>query len=708
MIKFINPKTKSIIYYFSLFFAVCMALHYVTGVIRMDLAVPAADGGSDYLPIFFQVKSVIVGDSFPFMGIQSPRLGYPFGADWNDYPMNHSLFYSIIWLIGIFSKNWAVVFNIYWIGTYILSSFTFAFVLKRLKIRSEIAFGLSLLFCFMPFHFFRMGHIWLSTYFMVPLQILVLLQIWDKDTVFFSEIKKEGTFWKRNQKKISTIVILFLSGWAGVYYVFFFCALAGFAMISASLQYRSIRPILSTCVLFLLSVIAMLIDSIPTILKNLKNGMNIGAFERTFAESEIYGLKIAQLFIPSPVHRIPKFAELGQRYNTLAPLVTENHTATLGVIGAIGFVILIFLLLVDGRKKGILQNIAKLNVAAVLIASIGGFGTLFAIFISPSIRGYNRISVFISAFSLICIGYFLTEIYKRSSKYLYFPLLVGICIFGIWEQTSATFHFNQPVGKFKEHKKFFSQIESLAGDSPVYQLPVVDFPDMVPYNGLGEYEQLRGYLYTNKTRWSYGNTYGRFSNAWLQNRSYQESTFTFLKEISTVGFKYVYLNKTGYSDNGNFMISELSKNLGSPVLQSPDGKIVFFDLKDFIQSNPSTEVEREQLLESPAFSYGPGGISFNVSPHIGHHATIPCPSTIFLFNPKKVDQIVEISFTIEQSPTQNLSLMIGSERVEIGYEKLPYRFTGRFPLSPRRTSLVFEHPGRPLITIRGFSVRAVN
>ncbi len=708
MYRFTSPKIKSLSYYLSLIVAVCIALQYVTGFIRMDLKIPAADGGSDYLPIFYQMKTMTTGESFPFTGLQSPRLGFPFGADWNDYPMNHSLFYSLIRFIGIFSKNWAVVFNVYWIGTYILSALTFAFVLKKLSLRSEVAFGLSILFSFLPFHFFRMGHIWLCSYFMVPLQVLVLLQIWDRDPVFFGNTPKEGTFWDRNQKKILTTVILLLSGWAGIYYVFFFFALAGFAMISASIQYKSIRHIFSVLVLFFISILSVLLDSIPTILKNLKYGVNLGGFDRTYAESEFYGLKIAQLFIPSPVHRIADFAIFGHSYNTLAPLVTENHTATLGIVGVVGFTSLIFFLFADISKKGFLNNIAKLNIAAVLTGTIGGFGTLFAIFVSPSIRGYNRISVFIAMFSLICIGYFFSELYKRTSKFIYYPLLIGVCLLGIWDQTSENFRFNQPVGKFNDQKKFFSQIESLAGDSPVYQLPAVDFPDSFYYNRLTEYEQLRGYLFTEKTRWSFGNIFGRYQNAWLQNRSYQESTLDFLKEIAVTGFKFVYLNRLGYSDNGVQMVGELSEILGKPVLESSDGTIVFFDMSEFLKSKSDFGLDRQQLLESPAFTYGPGGITFSHGSKIGYTAKIPCPSTIYLFNPKKVEQTAEVSFTIDESPTQNLTLRFLGERVEIAYDKLPYTFKGRFPLLPGRTSLLFEHPSRPHISIRGFSIKPVN
>ncbi|MCC6275592.1 MAG: hypothetical protein IT569_07030, partial [Leptospiraceae bacterium] len=182
------------IYYSILITTVCIVFHFVTGFFSLNFSVPAAYLGSDYLPIFYQIKSLINHDWFPFTGIHSERLGFPFGSDWNDYPMNHSLFYLIIYFIGIFSKDWAIVFNLYWLITFILSSLSFAYVLRKLRVRPDVAFIFSILFSFMPFHFFRMGHIWLSSYFLVPFQIFVLLQIWDKEPVFFSNIEKHGSF----------------------------------------------------------------------------------------------------------------------------------------------------------------------------------------------------------------------------------------------------------------------------------------------------------------------------------------------------------------------------------------------------------------------------------------------------------------------------------------------------------------------------------
>lgn len=703
----IRKITLSIAYYCLLIFTVCVSFHIVSGFFSLDLHTPVADGGSDFLPIFYQIKSLINNDWYPFTGIHSQRLGFPFGADWNDYPMNHSLFYLIIRFLGFFSKDWAFVFNLYWLSTFILTSLTFSYTLKKLNIRTDIAFVFSILFSFMPFHFFRMGHIWLSSYFMVPLQILVLLRISDNVPVFFNKGKNTGTFWIRNEKKITTSIILLLSGWAGIYYAFFFCAILFFVAIGTYFQKKSSRHLLSAFAFIGICFFSVLIDSIPTIVKNIRYGINIGGFHRSFVESEVYGLKIIQMYLPSIHHRVSEIGAFAQRYNNEAPLITENHSSLLGFIGALGLTLLILTLFTE-RVSPLLKKIAKLNIASILIGTIGGFGTLFAYMISPSIRGYNRISVFIFALSLICIAFILDRVFKKIPYLLSIVLIAAIGVFGIWDQTSDYFRFSPPVSSYTQYKNFFSSLEKQVGDSAVYQLPVVDFPDIASYNRMGEYEQLRGYLFTDNTKWSYGNTFGRFENAWLQNRSYQYSQEKFINEIAIVGYKYIYLNRKGFSDNGNQMIDSISKILGSPILESDNHELVLFDINPYLKTNNPNFERASELLQLPSFSYGQG-VFFNQTPFIGQIAKIPIPSHINLFNPSSKKQVVEISFTVTDFSIQTNKIFISSSgrNVSLNTRELPASFSGKFELSPGGSKLVFDSPTHPMMTINGFWVKKV-
>ena len=45
-----------------------------------------------------------------------------------------------------------------------------------------------------------------------------------------------------------------------------------------------------------------------------------------------------------------------------------------------------------------------LNATALLYGTVGGFGTIFALFVSPQLRSLNRISVFIAFLSLAAVA----------------------------------------------------------------------------------------------------------------------------------------------------------------------------------------------------------------------------------------------------------------------------------------------------------------
>ena len=57
------------------------------------------------------------------------------------------------------------------------------------------------------------------------------------------------------------------------------------------------------------------------------------------------------------------------------------------------------------KARGLLiVSSGQLTVAGILLATIGGFGSLFAFLVSPDIRAYNRITGFLAFFALVAVG----------------------------------------------------------------------------------------------------------------------------------------------------------------------------------------------------------------------------------------------------------------------------------------------------------------
>ena len=94
-------------------------------------------------------------------------------------------------------------------------------------------------------------------------------------------------------------------------------------------------------------------------------------------------------------------------------MYNENSYGYLGIMGIIGFLFLILMLLRNWDwKAGRTERpelgdrvwlLSRLNVMALLLATLAGFGSIIGIFIR-FIRGYNRISPYIIFFALLTMG----------------------------------------------------------------------------------------------------------------------------------------------------------------------------------------------------------------------------------------------------------------------------------------------------------------
>src|SRR5205814_10536651 len=94
---------------------------------------------------------------------------------------------------------------------------------------------------------------------------------------------------------------------------------------------------------------------------------------------------------------------------------------------------------------------ALLTLAATLLATIGGLGSLFALLVSPQIRSYNRISIFIGFFALLAVVLLIdragARLLRPSAKAFYYFWLVLLGTIGIYDQTTSGFVPDYKIGR---------------------------------------------------------------------------------------------------------------------------------------------------------------------------------------------------------------------------------------------------------------------
>ena len=132
----------------------CLALLVlVMKLWKASLAVPFGYlPGGDALCYSIFVKGLIDNGWY----WQNHFLGMPTGLDLYDFPLSDGIHFLFIKFLSLFSTNYAVVLNLYFLLNFPLTALTSLFVFRRFGLSYGPSIVGSLLFTFLPY-FFRRG-----------------------------------------------------------------------------------------------------------------------------------------------------------------------------------------------------------------------------------------------------------------------------------------------------------------------------------------------------------------------------------------------------------------------------------------------------------------------------------------------------------------------------------------------------------------------
>jgi phosphoglycerol transferase len=204
--------------------------------------------------------------------------------------------------------------------------------------------------------------------------------------------------------------------------------------------------------------------------------------------------------------------------------------------------------------------------------------------VSPQIRAYTRISVFIAFFSLIVVAWLLDTLFKRLPtprlRLVYYVGLAVVLVLGVLDQTSTIFFFVPEYEKTKREYEsdadFVNRIEaSLPPHAMVFQLPYMPFPESPPLHQMRPYEHYKAYLHSKTLRWSYGASLGEKEDRWQQAVAAQPAP-ELVQSVRAAGFSGIYLNLDGYEDRGAKLENELTAVLGVQPIRNREGNLLFF------------------------------------------------------------------------------------------------------------------------------------
>jgi hypothetical protein len=534
--------------------------------------------------------------------LNNDRVGYPEAAHFQDFPISETVHLLLMKLIALGTSDYALVLNLFFILTFPLTAVVCLFVLRKLGVSSMSALAASLLYTFLPAHLMRgQVHLFFATYYFVPLLSLPAILIATEMELFAA-----GAWKIRRAEAVTALVACVLAASAGIYYAFFGAFFLLIAGVIAAIRRRSLKVLISPAVLIASLVVTILLNVAPSLLFWLRHGMNSAAILRSPDDADRYGLRLADLLLPVAGHRIPLFARAKQIYDTLTASTNESSVATLGVVAAFGFVILIAWLfvgeykMVEGRQ---LRVLSLFNISAVLLAIIGGFSTFPSFLGFSAIRAYSRINVYIGFFSLTAAALTADSIRRRwavtpARRVTFGLLLVAVLTGGLIDVASGYFIPLYAVSRheFEQEARFVRQIErTVPPDSAIFQLPYMAFPESGSIVKMRDYDLFSGYMHSSRLRWSYGAIKGRSADA-SDKRLAALTPPDLVDGARAAGFAGLYIDTFGYGDGAALLRSELERVLNRTPISGDDGRLLFFDLKP--QGGPLSDAQRQVLRDA--------------------------------------------------------------------------------------------------------------
>jgi phosphoglycerol transferase len=561
---------------------------------KADLTVPIRYAGGDSTMFLMLVKSTLEGGWY----LDNDRLGAPGGQNMRDFPMPEALHFGVVKLLGCVFTDAAVTANLFYLLSFPLTALTSYFVLRRFKLGRLAALVPSVLYACAPYHFWRMiEHPLLATYYLLPLTTWITVRLAQGRGPFL-QTDQDGDnprwrFW--NWETAGAVLVCVLTGIAGVYYAFFTCFLLLAAGVKAAFRDRQWRHIGAAALFILVITGACCAALAPNLLYVARNGRNPETAIRLPAEADVYGLDLSEMLLPMQSHRIHFLAKLHAKY--LAPprtaLGERPFCSPLGLVTSVGFLWLVgrFLWRRQDKVDRVEDALAYLTIAAVGLGTIGGLGASFNFYVTPMIRCYNRISIYIAFFALAALFLMVQRLTRRYVEgrrgfAVYAAGLSAVLVLGAFDQTGPAFipNYAETKRQYASDAEFGRRMEAaLPAGSLVYELPFVPFPEAGATPALADYELLRPYLHTHTLRWSYGGMKGR--PAGLRQAALAKRPLTeYLPELADAGFRGIYLDRAGYADNGVAVEAELSRLLGAEPQVGQMGRQVFFDLTGYVQA----------------------------------------------------------------------------------------------------------------------------
>ena len=570
---------------------------------RMDPDVPLYDVAGDSSYYLASIKGVVEHGWF----LHNPDLGAPFGQSNHDFAIGDVAHYVLVRLLGFVLGDPVVVFNAFFLLGFPLIAVVAYAVLRDLGAARAPAVVAGILFAFLPYHMIRgQDHLFLTSYYEIPLAVWLVVMVAEGRSAI-----------RRGAPRARILLIIgacLVVGAGSSYYAIFALLMLLTVVPIAAIARRSRAIALQGAAVTALVAASFALANAPAIVYPMVHGANDSVAVRQPGESELLGLKLADMVIPRNTHRIAALARRGQAYYARTPLRSEGFNPALGSVASLGLIGAVLVLLATGLASATASlrrsRIAVAGTVALmgfLIGTVGGGSALIAYGLTPQLRAWNRLALFIAFAALLTVALLLTALGERlraRGRPAWLPGVIAAFVgaVGVYDQTSAIDapDYAAVAAGWKADEDFATGMRGrLPAGTKILQLPYMSYPENGSIRGVHDYDLFTGYLHTKDLRWSYGAIRGRLSDWHRVHQALPPEQLA--TAAAAAGFGAVYLDRAGYADGGAATAAALDRLAGPGTSGvSADGRLQFFDLRPAATrlAASTTPVERAQLSQA--------------------------------------------------------------------------------------------------------------
>ncbi len=526
----------------------------------LEYGLKPADG--DTLSVLAYIKSAMDGHFWPLLLKNDPRLGAPFGGNWNDWPLVEQLIFfstgTAARVIGLFPAiNAAVLF------AYILAAVTFYAVCRALKCDWRWAFVGGLIFAFARYSFARqVHHLQVLYYWHIPACMLVVWWLFSSQGIRRGETR----FWV-------AAVIAAITGASHPYYTNMFVQLAGIACLTQFLRGNR-RSAFAGALIIAIAIGVFLLMCGNVLYYWFAYGPNDQAVVRNFGQLELFALKPLDMIMPPPDHRLSIFANFAQNYfhdvfvPGEAPLSNYLGLAGIAALGYLIYLSLRRLLEVPGRVPPLETWVVFW---IVLYSVVGGFNCLIGSAGLQLFRSSDRYSIFILTIVLTYGIRRLSQIrWQGISGYLIPSVVLIIALYDQMPVPPSLQEIRAVDDVISADRQFVADMDrKLPKDAMVFQIPVMWFPEDLG-GKVPAYDHFRPYLYSKDLKFSFGSCKGRPEADWQRDLLTMDFP-SVVAALESYGFSAIYINRNGFQDKGEEIVRTLASLGRTEIIESPSG-----------------------------------------------------------------------------------------------------------------------------------------